>query len=77
MTDEFTLYDEDYNEVLIRKMVEHIHLAIIEQGLLEGKNADRHYIVSSDVSGYEMKVDRNTTQEEWRAYTDKCLMALD
>ncbi len=77
MTDEFTLYDEDGKEVLSRKMVEHIHLAIIEQGLLKGQNADKHYKVVSDVSGYELHVSKKTTQEEWREYSDKCLWALD
>lgn len=76
-TDDFTLYDADGREILSRKMAEHIHLAIDEQGLLEGDNADKVYTVISDVSGYELRVDQNTTAEEWRSYADRCLLALD
>ncbi len=77
MNDEFTLYDEDGNEVMSRRMVEHINLAINEQGLLKGEKRERHYTVVSDVSGYKMEVNKDTKQEDWREYAEKCAWALD
>ena len=77
MTDEFMLYDEENNEIMSRKLLSHLRLAIDEQGLLEGANRDKVYTIVSEVSGYELRVDKGTTSEEWHIYEDKCLMALD
>ncbi len=73
MTDRFVLKDER-GDVLVRKsMAEHIKVFIDEMKPEKG----RHFIVRSEVSGYELQVTDSTTAEDWRGYIDKCLMALD
>ena len=76
-SDRFTLYDEKHNKILSRYIVAHIQWAIIEHGLLEGNNVNRCYLIVSDVSGYVMSVNKDTTTGEWREYAYKCSMALD
>lgn len=76
-SDRFTLYDEKHEKVLSRYVVGHIQWAIIEKGLLKGKNIDRRYLIVSEVSGHLMAVSKNTTTGEWREYAYKCSMALD
>ncbi|CAK7084927.1 MAG: hypothetical protein BACD_04323 [Bacteroides rodentium] len=78
MTDRFILYDgESGTELLERSMVEHIHSYLVENGMLSGKNEGRKYHIVSQESGYSLEVDKNTSQRDFREYSDKCLMTLD
>lgn len=73
MTDRFILKDENGNTIVEKAMAEHIKVFLDEMKPEPG----REFIVKSVVSGYELKVTDATTQEDWREYRDKCLMALD
>ena len=78
MTDRFILYDvETGAEILERMQVEHMYAFIVGNGLLKGENKGKHYRIVSQVSGYAIDVDMNTTQEEIRKYSVSCQMAID
>ena len=73
MTDRFTLKDENGNIISEKTLVEHIKVVLDEMK----QDAGRKFTVKSEVTGFVLEVTGTTTQEEWREYADKCLMALD
>lgn len=73
MTDRFTLKDENGNIISEKTLVEHIKVVLDEMK----PDAGRKFTVKSEVTGFVLEVTGTTTQEEWREYADKCLMALD
>ncbi len=71
--DRFILKDENGNVLVEKSMVEHIKVFFDDMKPERGK----HFTVKSEVTGFELVVSVDTTAEEWRAFSDKCLMALD
>ena len=72
-TDRFILTDASGKVLAEKSMVEHIKVFIDEMK----PNAEQRFKVKSEVSGYTFEVTNKTTQDDWREYADKCLMALD
>lgn len=72
-TDRFILTDESGKVLTEKSMVEHIKVFIDEMK----PDAEKRFKVKSEVSGYVLEVTEKTTQDDWREYADKCLMALD
>ena len=73
MTDRYVLIDENGTVLSEKALVEHIKVFLDKLELKEGSK----FTVKSEVTGYVLEITEKTTQEEWRAYADKCLMALD
>ena len=72
MTDRFILKDETGTVIARKSMAEHIKVLLDDMKPESG----RHFVVKSEVSGYELNVTDSTTTDDWRTYCDKCLMAL-
>lgn len=71
-SDRFVLRDRIGTMISHRSMLEHIKIDFDNV-----QDKEYPYYVKSDVSGYEFKVTQDTKPEDWREFSDKCLMALD
>ncbi len=72
-TAEYTLYDEDGNELTKKKMVEHIKIYLDEID----PDREKNYRIKSSISVSEFVITKETTQEDWREYSRYCLELLD
>ena len=73
ITDRFILTDESGKILTQKNMAEHIKVFLDDMK----PDAGRKFKVKSEVTGFVFEVTDETTQDDWREYADKCLMALD
>ena len=71
-SDNFVLRDRIGTMISHRNILEHIKVDFDNV-----KDKEYPYYVKSDVSGFELKITKDTKQEDWREFSNKCLMALD
>ncbi len=69
----YILCDEDGNEIIRKKMVEHIKVYLDEADPEREKN----YRVRSSISAKEFVITKETTQQDWREYSRDCMELLD
>lgn len=72
-TDRFILTDENGDVIAEKTMAQHIWAYKAETY----PDMNRTFKIKSLVSEYEMVITSETTPEDWRRYTEDCLMALD
>ena len=73
VTDRFILKDEEGNILAEKAMVEHLKVLLDDMRPEPG----RRFVIKSKVTGYVFEISETTTAEDWREFSDKCLMALD
>ena len=73
VTDRFILKDEECNILAEKAMVEHLKVLLDDMRPEPG----RRFVIKSKVTGYVFEISETTTAEDWREFSDKCLMALD
>ena len=73
-TDMFILIDSGGKELVRKKLIGHIKRFIDSQ---DTESLKYPLTVKSETSGYEFKVTKDTTVDEWRSFGDSCTLALD
>ncbi len=71
-SDNFILRDRIGTMISHRSILGHIKV-----DLDNIQDKEYPYYVKSETTGYEFHVTKDTKPEDWREFSDKCLMALD
>ncbi len=69
-TDEFSLIDNEGNVRAKKKMLGHIQSAFNE--IKRSEEITYPWKVTSELAKDELVIDENTTQQDWRDYSDWC-----